>query len=359
MTSLARRLARRIARQGPISVADYMVQVLTDPEQGYYMTGDPLGRRGDFITAPEVSQVFGELLGLWCAEAWRVMGAPGRVILAEAGPGRGTLMADALRAARMVPDFAAALEVHLVEVSPALRARQEEALGAGVATWHADLGSLPEGPLLLVANEFFDALPIRQFQRTPDGWCERVVGLDDGGALAFGLAPPSPANVFLLPEALSGAPVGGLVEISPAGQAAAAELGRRVSGHGGAALVVDYGHSESTLGNSLQAVRHHARHEVLESPGSADISARVDFAALAGAARGSGARCLGPVIQGEFLERLGIGPRTEALLRQATPDQARQIEDARVRLTAPGRMGALFKVLAIAHPELPDLAGFQ
>jgi NADH dehydrogenase [ubiquinone] 1 alpha subcomplex assembly factor 7 len=181
MTPLGQRIARRIARHGPITVADYMALALTDPGLGYYMQGDPFGPRGDFVTAPEVSQMFGELIGLWCIDSWQRMGAPAEFMLAELGPGRGTLMADALRAARVAPAFLDAAEVHLVEASPSLRARQAETLGSGRACWHDSLSELPEAPLLVIANEFFDALPVRQFERRAEGWCERLVVLDSAG----------------------------------------------------------------------------------------------------------------------------------------------------------------------------------
>ena len=357
MTPLGQRIVRQIARAGPITVADYMAQVLTDPEQGYYMRGDPLGRQGDFITAPEVSQMFGELIGLWCADTWQRMGEPPEVILAELGPGRGTLMADALRAAKVLPGFLDAARLHLVEVSPSLRARQEETLGRAAATWRRDLSALPEGPLILVANEFFDALPVRQFERSEAGWSERMVVLDDAGALAFGCTPPGPAAELMLPEDLRAAPPGSLVEVSPAGLAVAAEIGRRVTARGGAALIIDYGRAESAPGASLQAVRRHQRHEVLDDPGCADLTAHVDFAALAQAARAAGAASLGPVIQGAFLGRLGLAERAETLLRGAGPAQRRDIEAARARLAGPEQMGELFKVLAIAQPRLGPLAG--
>ncbi|MDH3596818.1 MAG: SAM-dependent methyltransferase [Rhodospirillales bacterium] len=358
MTPLAERIARQIAAQGAITVADYMAQVLTDPKHGYYMTGDPFGRRGDFVTAPEISQMFGELIGLWCVDTWQRMGAPGRVLLVELGPGRGTLMADALRAAGLVPGFPAAAELHMVEVSPGLRARQREALRDYRAAWHDGVAGLPGGPLLLVANEFFDALPVRQFERTGQGWCERMVVLDDAGDLAFGLSPPSPAAAVLLPEALKSAPPGSLAEVSPAALGIATELGRRVGEQGGAALIIDYGRAESGLGASLQAVRRHQAHDVLAEPGSADLTAHVDFAALARAAGEAGARAQGPVAQGTFLQRLGLEARAKSLLREATPTQARDIAAAERRLADTDQMGSLFKALALAHPALGPLAGF-
>ena len=359
MSTLGDLIARRIASQGPITVADYMAQVLTDPQHGYYMSGDPFGRGGDFVTAPEISQMFGELIGLWCVDTWQRMGTPARILLVELGPGRGTLMADALRAAALAPEFLAAAELHLIEVSPALRDRQRAALGTRPVTWHEGLADLPEGPLLLVANEFFDALPVRQFERSAEGWCERMVVLDGAGELAFGLSPPSPAAALLVPAALRDAPPGSLVEVSPGALGLAAALGRRIRDQGGAALIVDYGHTETATGISLQALRRHAPHGVLQDPGSADLTAHVDFAALVRAAEEAGVRAQGPVPQGAFLKRLGLEARAATLLRTATPAQARDVEAARRRLSEADQMGQLFKVLALADQALGPLAGFD
>jgi NADH dehydrogenase [ubiquinone] 1 alpha subcomplex assembly factor 7 len=365
MTALGDRLAARIARFGPITLAEYMAEALTDPTAGYYMTGDPFGARGDFVTAPEVSQMFGELIGLWCTDTWARMGRPDPVLLVELGPGRGTLLADALRALGVAPDCRAALRPQLVEVSPVLAARQRQALAAATAdtgheaTWHERLDQVPEGPLLVIANEFFDALPIRQFEHRPEGWCERLVGLDPGGrGLAFTLAPTDPRAQALIPATLRAAPVGAVVEVSAPGMAIAGEIGRRLAAHGGAALIVDYGHAAPRTGTTLQAVRRHAKHDVLGEPGSADLTAHVDFATLARAATEAGARAFGPIDQGELLEALGIGARAEALRGGATPTQAAAVDAAQHRLTDASEMGTLFKALALSHPGLGAPAGF-
>jgi NADH dehydrogenase [ubiquinone] 1 alpha subcomplex assembly factor 7 len=358
---LLAKLARRIAAEGPISVADYMAAALTDPEHGYYMGRDPLGVAGDFVTAPEISQMFGELIGLWFAEAWQSLGAPSRAALVELGPGRGTLMADSLRAARQVPDFAAAFEVHLVEVSPALRARQREVLADAGAIWHDDLAAVPELPLLVIANEFFDALPVRQLVKRADGWGERQVALATSGeppALAFAVAQADPALEDLVPGALRDAPTGALFEVASAGQDLARTIARRLQRHGGAALVIDYGHGERALGDTLQAVRRHARHDVLDEPGRADLTCHVDFAALARAAREAGAAIHGPVAQGAFLERLGIAARAARLMESATPPQREDIRSGLLRLTSADQMGALFKVLALTREGAGPPAGF-
>ena len=362
-TALGARLAARIARFGPITMADYMAEALTHPRHGYYMHGDPLGTGGDFITAPEVSQMFGELIGLWCAEVWQRLGAPDPVLLVELGPGRGTLMADALRAARTLPDFHHAIRPHIVEVSPALRRRQADTLRSHtdnpVPVWHDSLAEVPEGPILLVANEFFDALPIRQFARTTAGWCERLVALGaDNRSLILTLSPPSPQAEILLPPALRAAPPGAIGEVSPAAIGVAAEIGRRLVTRGGAALIIDYGDTRPPGEPTLQAVRDHARHDMLAEPGSADLTAHVDFAALARAASDAGATSHGPVTQGIFLHALGLDARAETLRRSASPAQITEIDAAAHRLTDPAEMGALFKVLALSRPDLGALPGF-
>jgi NADH dehydrogenase [ubiquinone] 1 alpha subcomplex assembly factor 7 len=353
---LARRIARRIRAEGPLSLAAYMAMALHDPEDGYYARRDPLGSAGDFTTAPEISQIFGELIGLWCADLWQRGGMPDPVQLAELGPGRGTLMADLLRAAATVPGFRRALRLTLVEASPLLRAVQRRRLAEAEPNFADDVSGIPDGPLLLVANEFFDALPIRQLVCTPSGWAECVVTLDEAGGLAFAAGPPVPAA--LVPEALRAAEPGAVVEIAPAAAALAAALGERLVRHKGAALIVDYGYFPSRLGASLAAVRGHRPAGVLEAPGTADLSAHVDFATLAAAARAAGAVVYGPVVQGEFLVALGAKLRLQALLRAAPPEQRDALERGLSRLIDPGEMGTLFKAMALVSPGLPVPAGF-
>ncbi len=361
-TPLAKLLARRIRQSGPLTVAAYMAEALGHPEHGYYRSRDPFGAAGDFITAPEISQMFGELVGLWCVEMWQAMGSPPALRLVELGPGRGTLMADALRAARLRPAFAEALTLHLVETSPALRARQAAALrDAGLTRpplWHDSLAEVPAGPMLLIANELFDALPIHQYQRTDAGWRERVVttGEDDEG-LRFALAPAG-STFGLVSTAQRQAPIGAIAEVSPVAIGLAAEIARRVSAQGGAALIIDYGPAEGGPGDSLQAVRQHRAADPLAAPGEADLTAHVDFAALARAARELGAAVHGPLAQGIFLSRLGIELRAALLARQASATQARDIAAAVARLLDPAEMGTLFKALAIAAPSLPVPPGF-
>lgn len=351
-------LRRRILAEGPITVADFMAEALLHPRHGYYSRGTGIGAEGDFVTAPEISQMFGELLGLWCIDTWRRLGAPSPFALVELGPGRGTLMADMLRISGLDPAFAAALRPVLVEASPALRRVQAERIVHPAAQWAADLAAMPDLPLLIVANEFFDALPIRQFFRLEDGWHERLVGLDRTGAFRFQTA----ATIVALPacwqERTQAAPIGAVLELRPAADALVAEMAGRIAGRGGAALVIDYGSAETPLHDSLQAVRGHARHPVLLAPGSADITAHVDFTALARAARLAGCATAGPVSQGVLLERLGLGLRTERLAA-AAPAQGGAIRAAARRLSDTAEMGSLFRALAILPRAASECAGFD
>ena len=354
MTSeLGRRIARRIAIAGPISVADFMAEALGHPTLGYYRRAMPLGTAGDFMTAPEISQMFGELVGAWLAERWQAMGNPKPLRLVELGPGRGTLMADALRATRTVPGFHAAIDLHLVETNETLAARQSTALSAFTPTWHERFDQVPSGPLLLVANEFFDALPVRQFHKTARGWSERMVGLaPDGESLAFALAPGSTPFAAFLPDATEGAEA----ELCEQGRAIAAEIGARTMRDGGWALLIDYGRDVSGPGSSLQAVRAHRSADVLDRPGETDLSTHVDFAALAAASK---ARVFGPTGQGAFLQRLGIERRAAMLMAHASPAQRHAIDAALQRLIAPDQMGTLFRVMAVGDDRSAAPVGFE
>jgi SAM-dependent MidA family methyltransferase len=342
-----------IAAEGPLPVDRYMSFCLAHPEHGYYMRRDPLGRGGDFTTAPEISQVFGELIGIWCVSAWQAMGAPAAFRLIELGPGRGTLMADLLRAAKVMPGFVESAEVHLVETSPALRRKQEQALAGSPApvAWHDRLDDVPAGPSILIANEFFDALPVRQFIRTPSGFYERLVGIE-GGRLAFGLAP-APGPERLLRDWASSAREGEVVEVSPARHDVANKIGERLAINGGTALIIDYGHLRPGPGDTLQAVRGHAFAGVLERPGECDLTSHVDFEALAGALETGGAAVHGPLTQGFFLSAMGLAERTEALKRRADMRGRIAVEAGARRLAAGAQMGHLFKVIAATHPDMP------
>jgi SAM-dependent MidA family methyltransferase len=364
--ALIAHLRQQIAQQGPMPLESVMGQAV----QAYYAQGTAFGRDGDFITAPEISQTFGEILGLWAAVVWQGMGMPGEVILAEVGPGRGTLMADVLRAAAAVPPFAQAIRVHLVETSPSLRAAQKKALapsGAAVC-WHDHCDSLPDGPLILLGNEFIDALPIEQWERGPEGWHLRCVDWDDsvqgfcfvrgpsadqlGRDLAPFGAPFDPASA----EAL---PAGTIAELCPQGLAFAEQMGRRLVAQGGAALLIDYGPAESAPGDSLQALKGHKYFPPLEELGSVDLTAHVDFARLCQAARGVGASARGPVTQGRFLSGLGIEARAKLLMRKATPAQALELNRGVHRLINSSEMGTLFKVIALTDPICPPPPGFE
>lgn len=341
-----------------MTVAAYMTVALHDPDFGYYAHRNPLGARGDFVTAPEISQIFGELMGLWCADSWQQMGSPNPVIVAELGPGRGTLMADFLRAAARVPGFGDALRLYLVEASPLLREAQRQALPGIAPVWATSFHELPDGPLLLIANEFLDALPIRQLVRGREHWAERLIAADAAGRLAFAKGAESPALSLLVPPARRSGATGTVVEICPAAAALAAELAERLSRQPGAALFVDYGYAEAAPGDTLTAIAAHRGADVLGKPGAADLSAHVDFAGFATAARDAGAAVHGPVTQRDFLLSLGAEARLAALLRQAKPAQRRALESGLQRLIDPQEMGTLFKVLAVTSPGLPAPAGF-
>lgn len=340
MTALADQMIQQIMTNGPLTMAEFMGQCLMHPELGYYTTRDPLGAEGDFTTAPEISQMFGELLGLSLAQAWLDQGAPAPFLLVEAGPGRGTLMADALRATRGVPGFHEAAQVHLIEASEPLRAAQAKALAEYDPEWHAGFESLPEGPLFLLANEFFDALPVRQAERTETGWAERCVGLTDG-VLSLGLSPDKP--LMQLKHRLDDTKPGDVVEFSPVAQMLAEAIGRRIETQGGAALIVDYGDWRS-LGDTVQALLGHATVDPLAAPGDADLTAHVDFEALAQAAPCAHTR-LTP--QGVFLERLGITQRAQVLAQSLQGDALEAHIAAHRRLTHPSEMGTLFKVMGL------------
>ncbi|MCX7898844.1 MAG: SAM-dependent methyltransferase, partial [Methylocystis sp.] len=331
---------------------------LSHPQHGYYMTRDPFGANGDFITAPEISQMFGELIGVWASEVWRAAGSPAPSRLVELGPGRGTLMSDVLRVARVSPEFLAASTVHLVETSPVLRDAQRRTLiNAGKpVSWSDDVAKVVRGPAIIIANEFFDALPVRHFVKTIGGWRERLIGLDTAGELAFGLSDK------VEPLLTASAREGSIIEVNAIGQRIVGEIARRLVQEGGALLIIDYGYFQTSLGDSLQAVSRHAYVDPLAEPGEADLTAHVDFAALGRAARAAGAKVMGPVTQAHFLLQLGIERRAAALTKRATPEQAEQIASAFERLTgtddAQRQMGSLFKVMAITHPDMPELPGF-
>ena len=340
--SLRERLTAQIAQGGPISVAQYMTACLHDPQFGYYATRPALGEAGDFVTAPLISQMFGELIGVWAASAWTLLGEPQAVRLVEIGPGDGTLMADVLRAARAAPDFLDAADVWLVETSGPLKATQQARLGDR-ACWAGSLAEVPDGaPMLVIANELLDCLPARQFVRTAVGWAEQLVGLDADGRLAFTLNPTPAAG--LLPDA----PEGAVYEQSAPQAALGAELGARLARDGGAALLIDYGRAEPGFGDTLQALRRHLKVDPLTSPGEADLTVHADFPAVMAAAETQGAEAA-ILTQGDFLARMGVGLRAEALVR-GRPDRAPMIGRQLNRLIAADQMGELFKACCLFSP---------
>jgi SAM-dependent MidA family methyltransferase len=353
VNDLGQRIARLIEAQGPLSVAQFMTMALHDPKAGYYATRDPFGAGGDFITAPDIGQMFGELLGLWIVQCWIDQGKP-KARLVELGPGRGTLMADALRAARLVPEFLSSIEVVMVEASPTLTAIQKETLkdAPAVIRWieHFD-DTLVDRPLFLLANEFFDALPIHQFVKTERGWCERMV-ISAGDKLDFAMSPDALA---ITPPNGVVAPMGAFYETSPASTALVQQIASIIAHRGGAGLIVDYGYgAERGFGETLQAVSDHKFTALPDAPGEADLSAHVDFTALSDAARAGGAKSFGPVEQGAFLISLGIVPRAERLSRNHLSAFQNQLD----RLTKPDQMGTLFKALAIMPNGAQTPPGF-
>lgn len=345
-----------IAANGPISLADYMAQALSHPEHGYYMARDPFGLRGDFITAPEISQIFGEMIGLWCVQSWMAMGG-GPISLVELGPGRGTLMADLLRATRGMHGFHDAITIHMVETSPTLAHVQYLRLRDlhPRIEWLDTLDQLPDARLLLVANEFFDALPIKQHVMTEEGMRERRVGWDEASeAFTFLLSEPG----LMLAKSGSVIAPGTVMEQSPAGRSLMRQLAQHLVAHGGAALIIDYGYLGDAHHDTLQALKAHAFHPVLSNPGEADLTAHVDFETLRAIARDAGAQVQGPANQGEFLIRLGAQLRLEMLLKQATPEQRDPLISGLQRLISPQSMGELFKVMAVTGEARVETPGF-
>ncbi len=358
---LEKEIRRLIAVSGPMPIARYMSLCLAHPQYGYYVTRDPFGAGGDFTTAPEVSQIFGELLGLWTLSVWRMMDEPDTINLIELGPGRGTMMRDALRAAKVLPKFRQALSVHMVEISPTLEQLQRNSLSDSDLPlfWHRNLLDVPEGPSIILANEFIDALPVHQVVKQSDGWHERVIGLNANGNFALGLAPDAlPQFDRFMPKNIKEAPVGAIFEWR--NDIHAFDIARRVRDKG-AALFIDYGHIESDVGETLQSVNEHAFADPLSAPGAADITAHVDFFIFGQAAESMGAAVQGPVTQARFLRELGIDARADALRRGASAEQAANITAAVARLTEAGRtgMGELFKVMAVRDPKLGPLPGFS
>jgi NADH dehydrogenase [ubiquinone] 1 alpha subcomplex assembly factor 7 len=348
-------LKRLLTARGALSVADYMAWCLTGREQAYYRSAEAIGRSGDFVTAPEMSQIFGELVGLWTGATWLAMGRPQPFVLAEFGPGRGTLMKDALRACRVVPGFTEAIQLHLIEASERLRQVQQEALGDFFPVWHTSLESLPEGAAIFIANEFFDALPITQYVHADGLWRQRVVSLDANGKPGF-----ASGEIAVPPVIIAQPQESFILETRPSAEPVLAEIGRRARGAAPvAALIIDYGYERDTYGDTLQAVRGHAYDDPLAHPGEADLSAHVNFAELARMAAASGLTAWGPLPQSMFLLALGLEARLEKLISSATEGQRAALILGARRLTDPFQMGSLFKAMALTGPGLPAPAAFE
>ena len=359
MSGLEEYLVELIRQGGPLTMDRYMSLCLGHPEFGYYMSRDPFGRGGDFTTAPEVSQIFGELIGIWCVSTWQTMKVPDPFHLIELGPGRGTLMADLLRAGKVMPGFLDAVQVHLIETSPVLKAVQEETLAkSGLAiNWHSDTGTVPDGPAIIVGNEFFDALPVQQIERREDGWHERVIGVDDNDKLTIGLASDR------LPEAavpawLAEAEAGEIAELAPVRADYANRLAERTANSGGALLFIDYGHLRSGAGDTIQAVKGHKPVDILSEPGECDLTAHVDFAALGEVFERCGLTTYGPVSQSQFLAGMGIAERVEMLSKRGDARQRMKISDGARRLVAGTEMGHLFKAIVATDKAMATPAPF-
>jgi SAM-dependent MidA family methyltransferase len=338
-----------IAAEGPLALDRYMALCLSHPRHGYYMTRDPFGRAGDFITAPEVTQMFGEMIGIWCAQVYQLMGSPAAFDLIELGPGRGTLMADILRSAKVMPGMLAAARVRLIETSPRLRELQKESLRSwpGELSWHESLDRVTGYPGIVIGNEFFDALPVRQFCRTNGGWCERVVEVNDS-KLMLGWKPSGPPASGQTAKVAEGE----ILELC----FAASELGRRISSrlmaYPGAVLIIDYGHLGCARGETLQAVRSHRKVAILDRPGDSDLTAHVDFESLGRALASGGARVWAPLTQRQFLLEMGLGVRAQVLKNTRDRDASSAVDAAVARLTDQAQMGDLFKVISATSPGL-------
>jgi SAM-dependent MidA family methyltransferase len=361
LSPLHTEVKRLIKASGPMPVWRYMDLCLSHPQHGYYISRDPLGREGDFITAPEVSQMFGELLGLWAASVWKALGSPQLFRLIEIGPGRGTMMSDALRALRVLPPLYQTLPGQLVYNNP-VRGQNHNATLTGLrnVSWHERIDEVPEGPCVIFANEYFDVLPIHQMVHRETGLHERVIALDDDENFIYGLAPdPTPGFEALVPPLVAAAPIGAIYEWRSDSEIMT--LARRVRDQRGAALIIDYGHVRSDVGDTFQAIARHSFADPLKTPGLADITAHVDFEALSHAAEAVGARAHGPVTQGEFLQRLGIETRALTLMQKASHEVSEDISNGLKRLIGGGQagMGSLFKVLGISDPDIPVLAGLS
>ena len=358
--TLSALLRLRIASDGPMPLSEYMALCLAHPRFGYYTRRNPLGRSGDFITAPDISQMFGEILGVWLVEAWRQLGEPEPLRLVELGPGRGTLMADMVRVLRKLLGNNRQFDVHLVEISPVLRSAQNQQLSKMDVSieWHDQFTPIPDGPFILIANEFLDALPIRQFERRDGRWHERMVGINQAGGLSLGLNPVPVSGGAGLDD-LQQVTDGAIFELCDPALSLVREVAQRLRSAPGAALFIDYGHAESGFGSTLQAVKNHRYADPFEEPGAADLTAHVDFAAIAKEARAAGVRVGGPIEQGAFLTALGIGERAHRLRARKSPDVREDIDQALTRLVDRAHMGQLFKALCLSPMDRSAMPPFH
>ena len=360
-TNLKKVLHRRISALGPLTIAQFMTIALTDPQYGYYSNKEPFGVEGDFITSPEISQMFGELIGAWLANNWATNGFPNPARLVELGPGRGTLMFDAIRAARLQDNFISSVTLHLIEISKRLRKIQHKKLancGPSI-NWHKYFSDVPEGPVFAIANEFFDAMPIRQFENTDKGWCERLIHITKNGDLRFVLSRNESLVDHLLPQEVLDSSIGSVAEISPSSVSLAIEISTRIVKFGGTLLIIDYGYNKFEALETFQSLISHKNNFPLQFPGKADLTAHVNFAMLGRAATNVGAKVFGPIPQGIFLENLGINQRADVLRAKAEKKVATQITKAQERLVSSKSMGSLFKVLCITSPDITSVAGFN
>jgi len=353
-TPLGRRIARQIKMAGPMPLAEYMHVCLADPVDGYYATQNPFGPKGDFTTAPEISQMFGELIGVWVLAAWQQLGKPSPLNLVELGPGRGTLMADLMCAAAISPEFIEAVQINLVETSKKLVSEQKKQLSShkDKITWHTALEDVPDAPMILIANEFLDAIPFRQYVKAGNQWHERVVKLDENGAFTWGLGAGTLSRQFL-PERAADEPEGSVFEVSPAREAFVETLAEHLVKSGGAALFIDYGHARSGFGDTFQAMKSHEYADPLSEPGLSDLSSHIDFEALARAAKRAGAIAKPLMTQGEFLLNLGLLERAGVLGTNQSKKIQNNLQSAVERLAHPQHMGGLFKAFAIAGSGNP------
>lgn len=352
-----------ISAQGPLTFAQYMSIALSDSRHGYYTTKQPFGKKGDFITAPEISQMFGELIGIWAASLWQASGTKEEVAIVELGPGRGTLMHDFLSGTKNVLGFHNKISIHLIEISPKLKDIQKEALRPFSdkikVQWHNTFDEIPAKPAIIVANEFFDALPVHQFINTENGWRENMVGINAEGDLDIILSPSETTSCALIPKKRRNSPIGAIIETCPAAIAITRDIAEHINKNGGAALFIDYGYDEPIIESTLQSVKNHKFHDLLKAPGSADITAHVDFLLLKQVAEECMATAYGPIEQGSFLHAVGINIRADMLKNKADEKHKKDIDSALERLTDSSQMGELFKCIALTHPQWPMPEGFK